>query len=435
MDDKTRQEFDEFFKPAPKDTNVIALQPRQAAKNRSKNTIPNGDIIAVVTELGFELKYNEVTLEKEVNGAALNDGMYAKIIGSLRYYGEKKDVKQFQNERVMALAMDEAFNLKSYNPIQDYLERCHEKLRETSINPLKELMDNMEFPSDKEKEWAEIAIEHWIAGSVAKAMNGFQNWMLIIKGPQGKGKSTFCQTLCKNIGTKYFHAGFIDPGNKDHSIKRATAFVWEVDEVTSTTSNADQNKLKAFITQNEIKDRLPYAKYASNYKANANFIGTVNDDAFLKDATGNRRYLVFEINQFNYQYLLSFDPDLLWGYGVHRYNLSKNPSGNIIMEDCYKTMQIDRNEIWRDKSGIELLLEDWIVPAPGCFLYASDIVSQMQGNYKYVNSSTNMLSRQLAEAMKALGYECKLHTVNRRSVYKNCKFSAKIGESPSNKWP
>jgi predicted P-loop ATPase len=259
--------------------------------------------------------------------------------------------------------------------------------------------------------------------------------MLVIKGPQGVGKSTFCRSLCRNLGSKYFHAGFIDPSNKDHSIKRVSSFIWEVDELSGTMHNSDLNKLKAFITQNEVKDRLPYAKFASNYKVNANFIGTVNDDEFLKDTTGNRRYLVFEINEFNFNYLKTFDVDALWGEAMVNYNLSKDEiTGDVLMLPKEKEQQISRNEGWREKSGIELLLEGWIVKDEKGYLTSAEILSQLKGNQNSINTSDNLLKRQIIEAMSGLKFVKTQVGTSRVSGYKNCKFSNKLGNiNPSSR--
>ncbi len=402
---------DNMAKKINQDYGVIFEAPaelgeRRVKKNREKGIIYSKDILFQVEQHGFKLRYNEVLAQQEVNSEPITDAIYSRIISTMRAYGERLDINQYKQERIIEHALNEAKDEYRYNPISEYLAMCYEKFGTQPKDYFKELIDNTVFPSDTEKAWAEICLRYWFAGAIAKSENGFQNWMLVIKGSQGKGKSTLCKNLCKNIGMQYYQGGHIDVANKDHSIKRASVFVWEVEEIGSTMNNADMNKLKAFITQSHVKDRLPYAKFPCNMKVNANFIATTNDEAFLKDITGNRRYLVFEVIEIFQHYNENFDPDYLWGQAMMEYNLVKNNIGEVNMLPHHRGSQESRNEAWRDKSFIEGLLEEVITKKDDGFVSGEDIQMYLKGGqWNEVTMQDGQMSREINKAMEAMGFK------------------------------
>lgn len=62
---------------------------------------------------------------------------------------------------------------------------------------------------------------------------------------------------------------------------------------------AELNQLKAAVTMQSIDERAAYAHYHEHRKHIASFCGTGNNVQFLTDATGNRRWLPFEVESIN----------------------------------------------------------------------------------------------------------------------------------------
>ena len=86
----------------------------------------------------------------------------------------------------------------------------------------------------------------------------------------------------------------IDLENKD-SVRRATSrWICEIGECDYTTRK-QQSNLKAFITQNEDRDRREYERHEVRYPRKTSFCATVNNDEFLYDGE-NRRWWVLPIN-------------------------------------------------------------------------------------------------------------------------------------------
>jgi hypothetical protein len=108
----------------------------------------------------------------------------------------------------------------------------------------------------------------------------------ILEGLQGKRKSTFISTLAKSWFTE-LDGDFEDA--KQMVELMAGSWLLEIPEL-SGFQKADVRHIKAFISRTTDKVRLAYARRAQEYPRQCIFIGSTNDDTYLKDETGGRRY-------------------------------------------------------------------------------------------------------------------------------------------------
>lgn len=161
----------------------------------------------------------------------------------------------------------------------------------------------------------DVWLRKWLIGSVNKSIQNEQNFMLVLDGAQGIGKSNFAHWLATPTPNypAYFAEEQIQPDNKDSSALLITKFLWEVGELGATIRRADVEALKSFITRRVVTIRHPYGRYAIQKPALANFIGTVNNDAgILSDRTGNRRFIISHIDKIDWAYSDNIDPLQVW---------------------------------------------------------------------------------------------------------------------------
>ena len=93
----------------------------------------------------------------------------------------------------------------------------------------------------------------------------------------------------------YFGEGVcIDPRNKDSIIQATSNWLCELGEIGSTLKK-DMDSVKAMLTKANDEYRLPYGKATLKFPRMTSFVGTVNDDKFLIDQTGNRRFATVPI--------------------------------------------------------------------------------------------------------------------------------------------
>lgn len=130
--------------------------------------------------------------------------------------------------------------------------------------------------------------------------------MPIFKSEQGVGKSTIISILglswAEEIKTL---AGKSNSEKLEIANKRELNAVLEFAEMSRfTTTSIEENK--SAITVREEQLMLKFSNFMTNFTYKALIIGSTNSDAFLKDNTGERRYLPLEIESFSYDLTVDF---------------------------------------------------------------------------------------------------------------------------------
>lgn len=109
----------------------------------------------------------------------------------------------------------------------------------------------------------------------------------ILEGKQGTGKSTLIRRL---FGTEFFGELSTDISNPQRVAENLMGkWVLELPELSSL-HRSDINDMKAFVTRQRDDVRLAYGNKVADLPRQCVFCGTTNDDEYLRDATGNRRY-------------------------------------------------------------------------------------------------------------------------------------------------
>lgn len=129
---------------------------------------------------------------------------------------------------------------------------------------------------------------NWLKGLVKRAVEpGCKfDYVLVIEGKQGIKKSMALAELSNPWHTEIVST----PDNKDFFLALVGNLVVEFAE-GETLSRAEMKKLKAVITMTHDDIRLPYARMTARYPRRCVFAMTTNEDQYLKDNTGNRRWL------------------------------------------------------------------------------------------------------------------------------------------------
>jgi putative DNA primase/helicase len=133
-----------------------------------------------------------------------------------------------------------------------------------------------------------------IVAMVARAMNpGCKyDYMPIIAGPQGIGKSTFLSIL----GHHWYSDSLQTFEGKEASEMIQGVWLNEVGELTGM-SKSETNSIKQFLSRREDIYREPFGRRTKAFPRRCVFFGTTNDSEFLKDRTGNRRFWPIDVGQ------------------------------------------------------------------------------------------------------------------------------------------
>ena len=111
------------------------------------------------------------------------------------------------------------------------------------------------------------------------------DYCLVLEGEQGLGKSTAARILAWH----WFADTDLDLSNKDALMALAGHWVYEISEMGSLM-RAEEKKQKSFLSRQDDEYRPPYGRRMIKVPRQSVFIGTTNEEEYLKDPTGGRRF-------------------------------------------------------------------------------------------------------------------------------------------------
>ncbi|MDC0003781.1 PriCT-2 domain-containing protein [Porticoccaceae bacterium] len=156
----------------------------------------------------------------------------------------------------------------------------------------------------------------WLIAAVARVMRYpvKADCVLILEGSQGVGKSTTAAIL----GGDWFSDTHFHLGDKDGYQQMRGVWICELAELDSF-NKAESTRAKSFFSSNSDRYRPPYGRHVVEYPRQCVFIGTTNQDQYLKDVTGNRRYWPVRVEKVDMVGLEAVR-DQLWAEALHRFN-------------------------------------------------------------------------------------------------------------------
>lgn len=185
--------------------------------------------------------------------------------------------------------------------------------REHKFNPVHDLIRSQPWDGTRrlpfwladcvgveQSDYSALIGECFIKGMVNRAIRpGCKfDYMLVLKGPQGAKKSTVFRTLAD----PWFTDNAIRMGDKDSLMALQSIWIAESSELESM-NKADSKAIKQFLSASEDLFRPPYGARMIKRPRHAVFGGTTNDDTFLRDATGDRRFWPIEVGEINVEAL------------------------------------------------------------------------------------------------------------------------------------
>lgn len=142
----------------------------------------------------------------------------------------------------------------------------------------------------------EWAFHKWLVASVAMWLSDemSNHTIFVLIGKQGIFKTTFFRFLLPPPLRNYFlennHNSF---SSKDDHLALGENCLIDIEEIDMTRER-DISELKALATSVNVKERRPFARFRKTKHRLASFCATGNQQRFLCDETGNRRWLCFK---------------------------------------------------------------------------------------------------------------------------------------------
>lgn len=337
--------------------------------------------------LANTFRYNEFTHQIDVvkshnfndgnNHLFIKKGQYKdEFTSSILMYLENVYGRTFGNDKFNAALDNEAIN-HSYNPLIDYMEEAHDLwIKDGSKQRLKYLFST--YLGADENEVIELQTKLFFVGATAKVYNPNTkfDFVLDLVGGQGTGKTTFLINLAP--APEYYTDQFTDFKDKDSYSVMLSSLIVNDDEMTATNKSSFED-LKKFISARELEFRKPYGRHTIKLPKSFVLARTTNEVTYLKDKTGERRFLpvLVHADRQKLSPVTDLSPEevkLLWGEAVELYrngfdfNLTKEQI-ELINENRNQFMYIDQQE-----EEIELALQRL---SEEDFLTTRDIADEM----------------------------------------------------------
>lgn len=315
-------------------------------------------------QLSIYLKHNEFSQEHELTKDIKIGNSYFKkgelpsnFDSVIKVYFESVFEVAFTNQAMLD-GMETFFSERTYNPVMEYMEAAAEEWDgRQRINRMFQVYlgaDDIELIS-------KIA-EMWLVGAVAKVYDPYVkfDYVLDLVGGQGVGKTSLLQKL----GGNWYTDAVTDFSNKDNYDIMLKSLIVNDDEMVAS-NRMSFAETKAFISKTSLRFRKPYMKRTEEFAKNFVLARTTNQKEYLKDKTGERRFLPIMVNaEKQKKHPMEIDPETIkqiWGEAVTIY---KNGASLMFDEETEKELNVYRERFMYRDEVEQQVLEYLDMPIP-----------------------------------------------------------------------
>lgn len=231
-----------------------------------------------------------------------------------------------------------------------YLEKCYQitgqskidgalslHSNKNSFNDVKTMLEGLtwdgtprldtlfvDYLGAEDTEYVRAVTRKAFTAAVARAfLPGYKfDYMTILTGPQGIGKST----LLYKMSCGWFNDSIRTFEGKEASELLQGVWIVEVGELDAF-NRSDVGRIKQFLSQQADRFRAAYGRHVKEMPRRCVFFGTTNDEEFLTDRTGNRRFWPVAVGvgkpSKNIWKDLDEEKDQLWAEAVTRFKIGE----------------------------------------------------------------------------------------------------------------
>ena len=257
-----------------------------------KSTSPANVVMSLKADeqLGQYLRRNdfsqeyELTHEIRLGNTTFQAGeLPASFISVLTVYFEN-NLGVVYSPNAMKAGLETFFSERSYNPVKEYMERVAKEW--DGRKRIGKMFQH--YLGAEDTELISKIAEMWLVGAVAKVYEPYSkfDYVLDLVGGQGVGKTS----LLQKIGGQWYTDAVTDFNNKDNFDIMLKSLIVNDDEMVAS-NRMSFAETKAFISKTSLRYRRPYMSKTEEFAKNFILARTTNQREYLKDKTGERRFL------------------------------------------------------------------------------------------------------------------------------------------------
>lgn len=280
--------------------------PEEPAKNMVESIVER---LTMWRECGLELNDKQIPFCNEVNACQLFqnhpqwrsriwfDEFYGRVYhingaASAEQWGDTDDVaaavwvqRECGMPKMSVDTVRRAMNLVAHKNTQNECRSWLESLDHDGTRRLESFLSEIMGANDDEYTTS-ASRNFWLSLAARALKPGCQvDNMLILEGSQGIGKSSALRT----IGGDWYAEAHENLRDKDFFLALQGKLLVEITEMDAF-SRADTARVKQVVTCRVDRYRAPYDSRSQDHPRFTVFCGTTNDNGYLRDATGARRF-------------------------------------------------------------------------------------------------------------------------------------------------
>lgn len=312
------------------------------AKGELKGTLTNMVLIIRHDPSLDGIAYNEhrdsIDVREEVPWKRLKEGWGKADEAGLSFYLENKykiwSPGKFR-DAILKVAVE-----RSFHPVRKYLEALSSW---DGIERVDTLLIN--YLGAEDNVYVRAATRKILCAAVARVIEPGVKFdtMLVLNGPQGIGKST----LFSKLAGKWFSDSLSISDMKDKTAAEKLQGYWimEIGELAGI-KKMDVETVKSFLSRGDDKYRASYGYNVESHPRQCIIVGsTNNENGFLRDPTGNRRFWPVKVigNSKGKAWELK-DVDQIWAEALEKYRAGEELFMGAIEINAAEEAQIEALE-------------------------------------------------------------------------------------------
>jgi hypothetical protein len=363
----------------------------EAEEGETAKVLPIAPNICVaLLKLGIVLRHNKFTDRTMIEG--LKDfGPLLDDPATTRLWFLINQSYHFSPSKALLYdVLGDAAHLNSFHPVRDYLNKLHWD----GTSRIDRWLIDYAGAEDSDYVKAVSALPLIAAVRRIRQPGCKFDEMVVLESKQGLDKSTALKTIA--VDESWFTDNLPLNANAQKVIEvLGGRWIVEAPELSGMKS-ADVEHLKAFLSRQVDSARMAYGRLNTNRPRECVIFGTTNQDKYLRDQTGNRRFWPVKIKQFDVAKLKEVR-DQLWAEASVR-------------EKNGESIRLDP-KLWGAAAGVqsERTVDDPYISA------IADALGEREGkiasksvwiilDIKEGNRTQN-LNQRLGDAMRELGWK------------------------------
>lgn len=309
----------------------------------------------------------------------------------------------------------------AYNPVVDYLNGLKDNLPPVDTVAAKDYFEEFvkDFFGSNDEDGSKLTdakkVKRWAISAIARAYEPgckVDTALILLSPDQGIGKTNFFTTLANGHYVNMSSTAT----DKDGILVQQAGWLIDMGEIDATFNAKDVSAIKNNMTIQEDRVRPPYGRSIQTYKRHSVFCGTCNEEKFLRDSTGSRRFLVVKARKVLLGKEVEAERDTFWQNALslylagERWYFTKEESDQISAEN----EQYSEENPYLETIALALERACGEGKMPNTAL-TSDQICTLLLNLP-VGSVKGKAGKQVAQAMKSLGYEPKRIRVGEKST-------------------